>query len=85
MAKQGTKKGCEAEIAERKVKSFELRKKGWSYRDIGKELDISRQTAYNDVWDVIVPAKDDGIDCTIVTACEMGAELDNSGGLDKVS
>ena len=53
MAKSGTKKGCEAEIAERKVESFTLRKQGWSYRDIGIELKISRQTAYNDVWDVI--------------------------------
>jgi len=53
MAKQGTKKGSEAEVAERKIKSFDLRKKGYSYRAIGKELDISRQTAYTDVWDTI--------------------------------
>lgn len=53
MAKQGTKKGCEAEIAERKIKAFEFRKQGYSYRAIGLELGISRQGAYNDVWDVI--------------------------------
>ena len=53
MGKSGTKKGCEAEIAERKIASFTSRKQGYSYRDIGTKLDISRQTAYNDVWDTI--------------------------------
>ncbi len=53
MGKSGTKKGCEAEIAERKIESFTLRKQGYSYRDIGIKLNISRQTAYNDVWDTI--------------------------------
>lgn len=53
MAKSGTKKGSEAEVAARKLESFDLRKKGHSYRSIGEKLDISRQTAYTDVWGTI--------------------------------
>ncbi len=35
--------------AERKIKSLELRKLGYSYSEIGQALGISKQTAFNDV------------------------------------
>ncbi len=54
MAQPGNKnKGEKEEAIERKYKAFEFRKSGMSYRDIGKELDISGGQAYQDVMWVL--------------------------------
>lgn len=39
--------------AERRVKSLELRKMGWSYRRIGKALGVAGKTAFQDVRDAL--------------------------------
>lgn len=48
--KNGNKAGA-AGAAERRVKSFELRKQGFTYREIGNHLGISQTRAYQDVSD----------------------------------
>lgn len=40
--------------AERRVKALELRKLGWSYRRIGKALNVAGKTAFKDVKDSLV-------------------------------
>lgn len=39
----------QAAILERQLKALELRKRGLSYREIGKKLDVDHTTAYKDV------------------------------------
>ena len=54
MAKPGLKKGAEKEQTEiRKLKSFDLRLEGKSYRKIGELQDISEAQAHRDVTEVL--------------------------------
>lgn len=54
MAKPGLKKGAEKEQTEiRKLKSFQLRLEGKSYREIGRLQDISEAQAHRDVAQVL--------------------------------
>jgi len=45
--------GTHEDMAERRVKAFELRKAGSSYRQIGRALGVSGQTAHEDVQAVL--------------------------------
>lgn len=38
-----------AQILERQLKAIDLRKRGYTYREIGKQLQVSHVQAYNDV------------------------------------
>ena len=54
MAKPGIKKGAEKEQTEiRKLKSFQLRLEGKSYREIGRLQDMSEAQAHRDVAQVL--------------------------------
>ncbi len=54
MAKPGLKRGAEKEQTEiRKLKSFQLRLEGKSYREIGRLQDISEAQAHRDVAQVL--------------------------------
>lgn len=49
MARKDAKPGNTEQIAERRVKAFELRKKGNNYREIARELKVSPATIVLDV------------------------------------
>ena len=54
MARRGMKMGAEKEqIAIRKLKSFDLRLDGKSYRKIGEEQNISEAQAHRDVTEIL--------------------------------
>jgi orotate phosphoribosyltransferase-like protein len=53
MARKDANPGNTEEIAERRVKAFELRKKGNNYREIAKELGVSPATIVLDVKAVL--------------------------------
>ena len=60
MASKGNKnKGEKEEAVERKYEAFEFRKSGKSYREIGRELDISSGQAHKDVMWVLKTIIDD--------------------------
>lgn len=49
----------DAVIAERREKAWELRLKGWNYREIGRELGVSHVTAYHDINAVLEQVRKD--------------------------
>jgi orotate phosphoribosyltransferase-like protein len=53
MARKDAKPGNTEQIAERRVKAFELRKKGNNYREIAKELGVTAPTILADVRAVL--------------------------------
>jgi len=53
MARKDASPGQKEAAAERHVRAFELRKQGYSYRDIGVALSVSHKTAYEDVRRVL--------------------------------
>lgn len=53
MARKDANPGQKEQAAERHVQAFELRKQGYSYRDIGAALGVSHKTAWEDVQRVL--------------------------------
>ncbi len=53
MTNPGNDKGSTEDAAERRLKAFELRKAGASYRQIGRKLGVSGKTACTDVQAVL--------------------------------
>jgi hypothetical protein len=49
MARKDAQPGKKEEIAERRVKAFNLRKAGATYRDIAKQLEVEHSTIVQDV------------------------------------
>lgn len=76
------KRGSEQNSADRRLQCFELRKQGYSYREIGRELGISEAQSHRDVKRVMVKLEKLTLD-SAVQYREM--ELERLDTLYKVS